>query len=88
MESAGVERELDGMKKRYRIYFNRKEDAPQVWSVDEGSHASEINVKGVRIVGAVVHTGQNLEAEYPEPKAWMEVEAVLAIGDGTVELYA
>jgi hypothetical protein len=28
-----------------RVYFNKPNEAPQVWSVDEGSHASEINVQ-------------------------------------------
>jgi hypothetical protein len=30
-----------------RIYFNRHEDAPQVWSVDEGSVETEICVQKI-----------------------------------------
>jgi hypothetical protein len=28
----------------YRIYFNRKREAPQVWSYDEGDQRSEVNI--------------------------------------------
>lgn len=30
--------------RKFRAYFNRKREAPQVWSVDEGTQATEINV--------------------------------------------
>jgi hypothetical protein len=54
-----------------------------VWSVDEGTTASEINVLGVvvKVAGAMI-TRQNLEAVYPEPKAWFEAEGQLAIQYG------
>jgi len=68
--------------KRWRIYFNRIEDAPQIWSVDEGSHASEINVQGIQIISRDTETGQNLEAKDPEPKAWMWVVGRLEVKDG------
>lgn len=68
---------------RYRIYFNRAADAPQVWSVDEGSHASEVNVQGVQVAGNVpLATAHNLDAQEPEPKAWMEAEGQLVVRGG------
>ena len=32
----------------YRIYFNRKNEAPQVFSVDCGDQSTEINVSHVQ----------------------------------------
>jgi hypothetical protein len=68
----------------YRVYFNKIEEAPQIWSVDEGTTASEINVRGVdiRITQGAAITYQNLAAEPPEPKAWIEVEGLLTIANG------
>lgn len=72
---------------RYRVYFNRSEDAPQVWSLDEGSHASEINVQGIQVAGNVpLASAYNPAAELPEPKAWFELEAHLAIRGGVAFL--
>jgi len=66
----------------YRFYFNRAEDAPQVWSVDQGTVATEINVLGVRTLLTAV-SRQDLDAQFPEPKAWMEVkDAILLVEDG------
>jgi hypothetical protein len=55
--------------KTFRLYYNRANDAPQIWSIDEGSHASEINVRDI-IIRVPCSSAANLEAEYPEPKAW------------------
>lgn len=32
----------------YRLYFNRCADFPQIWSIDEGTCATEVNVIGAR----------------------------------------
>ena len=48
----------------YRVYFNRKAEAPQVWSTDEGSQTTEINVIGYRLYRV------NAESKYdPSRKA-------------------
>ncbi len=62
--------------KTYRVYFNRCEDWPQVWSVDEGTVATEVNVIGVRLDGvrSVTRSGVVTDAAR-EPKAWLDVEA-------------
>ena len=73
------------MKRRYRLYFNRAESAPQVWSVDEGSTKSEINVQNL-IIQAHAKGYFNQDAEYPEPKAWLEVVASLTIQAGNAVL--
>jgi hypothetical protein len=67
---------------RIRMYFNRANDFPQVWSVDQGSHASEINVQAIHLYALPLVTGYNPDAEYPEPKAWFEVDGTLRIEDG------
>jgi hypothetical protein len=62
----------------YRIYYNRASDWPQIWSVDEGSQATEINVQGFELsevsAGAVALPK---EARHPDntvaPSAWLEV---------------
>lgn len=42
----------------YRVYFNRKAEAPQVWSFDEGEQTTETNVIGIE-----TH-GPSLKSEY------------------------
>ena len=63
------------MQKRYRAYFNRKNEAPQVWSCDEGSQESEVNV-----IGFICHRGCEIESRYngtkpnaDSPSAWIEI---------------
>jgi hypothetical protein len=63
----------------YRLYFNRCEDFPQIWSIDEGDISTEVNVIGVKAVGRVEFTSGRAErfAEVSarEPKAWVTVDA-------------
>lgn len=37
----------------WRIYFNAWQEAPLLWSVDQGTQETEIKVEGVRIDGAI-----------------------------------
>ena len=72
------------MKKRYRVYFNRGEDAPQIWSLDEGGPATEINVQNI-VIGpnATAVTASDPTQEDPnQPKAWFEVRGKLMIQRG------
>ena len=64
------------------MYFNRANDFPQVWSVDQGSHASEVNVQTIHLRTLPVVSRYNPDAEYPEPKAWFEVHGTLRIDCG------
>lgn len=84
------------MNRKYRLYFNRKEDYPCIWSVDEGSAASEIRVQGIIITdGLLAYTG-NTEGLRPpagadlknEPSAWIEVHGVLTIEGGVATIGA
>lgn len=73
---------------KYRFYFNKSNEAPQIWSVDEGSHASEFNVQRVMLHGVNAESNSDLTREYPEPKAWLEVVAQrMEIVEGTVHFY-
>ena len=73
-------RRLEG-KQRYRVYYNRSEDAPQVWSIDTGSVGSEVNVQWVQLHTSGI-TRYDAEAKFPEPRAWLDVFGRLRIVAG------
>lgn len=64
----------------YRLYFNRCEDFPQIWSIDQGTTETEINVIGFRTEGQV-HVQSGRAEDFAkvdgqrEPKAWAVVTA-------------
>lgn len=68
----------------YRFYFNRLNEAPQIWSVDEGNQSSEINVTAISLVGCNAISRSNLGETDTEnkPKAWFEVVGTLQLVDG------
>lgn len=68
----------------YRIYFNRLNEAPLIWSVDEGDQTTEINVMGISLHGCDVETKSNLAETDTEnkPKAWLEVRGNLRVIQG------
>ncbi len=78
-----------GMR-RYRVYFNRANEAPQVWSVDEGDQGSEINVAEVRLVNCTAETKCDLgmQVNPDHPKAWIEVFGTLRIEEGVAVISA
>lgn len=72
------------MKKKYRVYFNRLEGFPQIWSLDEGSPASEICVCNIVVDGPICKTKDSMTADSKfSPKAWFEIEGILTISEGT-----
>lgn len=67
----------------YRLYFNRCEDFPQIWSIDQGTVETEINVADFRTEGHVtVIAGRAPDFSAidsaREPKDWAAVDALLA----------
>jgi hypothetical protein len=62
---------------RYRAYFNRKREAPQVWSIDEGEQTSEINVQGFRLLPGCTARSvfNNTKPNEDSPSAWIEIHA-------------
>lgn len=67
---------------RYRVYFNRSREAPQVWSIDEGDQSSEINVQHVVIQGGAISKWNKSKPNDSSPSAWFEVEGFLRIAGG------
>jgi hypothetical protein len=65
------------MQKRFRVYFNRKREAPQVWSIDEGSQDSEVNLTAFVIGPGCISTSRysGEPANDDSPSAWIEVLA-------------
>jgi hypothetical protein len=63
----------------YRIYFNRHNDAPHVWSIDDGDQANEQNVTEVICHTPIrsCYTGQ--QANPDTPVAWFETIGELYI---------
>lgn len=58
-----------------RVYLNRFEDAPLIWSVDEGTKATERRFKNVHFVDVTGKTCANLTADnVNEPRCWLEIE--------------
>jgi len=59
----------------WRVYFNRKNEAPQIWSVDEGDQTSEINVKDWKLHRCDADSREDLSVKVnPDtPTAWVEV---------------
>jgi hypothetical protein len=65
----------------FRVYFNRKEEAPRVVSIDNGSHAWEIVCKTVAIARCDLKSRYEAGKEYPNPAftlegyGWVHVDA-------------
>jgi hypothetical protein len=55
-----------------RLYFNRREDSPLVWSIDDGDQANEVNVEGVMFDRVMGVTHYNSANKYPKPSGWLE----------------
>lgn len=73
----------------YRYYFNRKNEAPQVWSVDEGTQGSEINVtKIICHVPSESFFDLSIKVNRDTPTAWFEVKnAILKVRKGVAHFY-
>lgn len=68
----------------YRAYYNRSEDWPWVWSIDEGTTESEQTVLAIFILPPSVATTQfsGKPRSGAEPVAWLDVSGELEIKDG------
>lgn len=78
--------------KTYRVYFNRKQDYPLVWSIDEGTQATETNVSDVVIIASYTSTKSRINDGTIDvnntPLAWLEVEAQgIRIADGVATIW-
>lgn len=72
----------------YRLYFNCRDSAPYVWSVDEGTQATEQIVRDVIANGCPMQTRAlpPAKAALVDPKVspivWLEIRGTLRIDDG------
>lgn len=73
----------------YRVYFHKRNgDDPVVWSVDEGTQASEIHVQGYTLNGVCAYSQVNLEAKPGEPGGWILVQgAFREINAGVAQFF-
>lgn len=71
----------------FRVYYNRKQEAPRCISIDNGSHAWEIVCKAVRIRNVALKSSLKPGAEYPDPAMTLEgVGMVRVDANGTATI--
>ena len=61
----------------FRVYYNRSEDFPYIWSLDTGSQEDERIVKGYE-GGTIVKCGYDFTVPHgstTKPRAWIELKA-------------
>ena len=63
----------------YRVYFNTKEAAPEVWSIDDGNIENEILVQEVYIY---TPCATRFVPSETQPIAWLEGFGTVIVGDG------
>jgi hypothetical protein len=74
------EKGLPNQVKLYRLYFNSTSDAPNCWSMDEGTIHSELQIASIKLINVQVRSRLNLAADnVREPKAWFEVIGTLEV---------
>lgn len=78
----------------WRIYFNARSAYPHIWSVDEGTNASEILVRWFSIREVTDILSNTILGPQPggvereeQPVAWIEVYATAIFGGGGVTFY-
>lgn len=64
---------------RYRVYFNAREEAPRVWSIDDGDPKTEVKVEEIYIYTSAF---SKFDANSLEPKAWFEGFGTVIVADG------
>lgn len=77
----------------YRIYYNRSDDYPVLWCVDEGRISSQIRVQSIRFCGVEAYTQNHKDSpngnkNQNEPHGWMQVDdAKLVICSGEAQFH-
>ena len=70
----------------YRVYFNRWNEFPNIWSVDQGTQETEITVAQVQMEGVSARTMTGKGDNVNSPSAWIEVCGRLTVSDGTATI--
>jgi len=83
---AGHRRASDPVTMTYRVYFNRWQDAPNVWSVDDGTQATERTVREVRLHNVSARTRFGPGDNQKSPTVWIEVQGELVVSNGVAWL--
>jgi hypothetical protein len=74
----------------WRVYFNRSSEQPTVWSIDEGTQATEVNVKAVRLhrCNADTHWDPSIKVNPDTPCAWLDIyHAIMQLSDGVAHFF-
>jgi hypothetical protein len=66
-------------KGRCRVYFNAHEEAPLIWSVDDGNIRTEIKATEVCINVIGFQTGKRIVGMPEQPKVWLEIHHTVAV---------
>ena len=68
-----------------RVYFNQREDSPNVWSVDDGDQTHEITVSNVVFQGVARLEYSGGEKSRDVPVAWIELRSarIHRVGDSS-----
>lgn len=59
----------------YRVYFHKRNgNDPVVWSVDEGTQATEKHVQFFQLAGVLAVSVVDFEAKADAPAGWIQIE--------------
>lgn len=70
----------------YRVYFNRWNEYPNIWSVDQGTQETEVTVSQVHMEGVSAKTMTGNGDNVNSPSAWIEVRGRLTVSEGTATI--
>jgi hypothetical protein len=82
-------------RKRWRAYFNRRDDFPILWCVDNGTIATQFRVRNVVFIGVHgwfasdlgIKRADRRKGRPNEPVGWFEFDARAVFTDGVVSFY-
>lgn len=70
----------------YRLYFNCRQDVPNIWSWDEGSGTEEHIVQDIQLFDCTGVFKFDPSKHLPEASAWLEVYGWLKSENGKVTI--
>jgi hypothetical protein len=57
---------------RCRVYFNTSDEAPNIWSIDNGTVEEEYKVVSIKFLVGNFRTVERIDADPAQPKVWLE----------------
>jgi hypothetical protein len=76
----------------YRVYYNRHSDYPYIWSIDQGTQDTEINVTAIELHD-IARVSSHYDSTVPHgstemPCVWFDVlHATLTVTDGRAHFF-